>query len=101
MAEVQHSQIKRRLFELLVPLIDASDLPNKPGCNSEAHLLSRSIAAAALKISADLDDAAAAGAIVDGGNDNGINAIHYDLQTKTLYLVQSKWSESHSSSIAS
>ena len=101
MAEVQHSQIKRKLNELLVPLIDASDLPKKPANAFESHLLSRSVAAAALKILAGTDDAAAAGSVVDGGNDNGIDALHYDPQTKTLYLVQSKWSESHSSSIAS
>ena len=38
---------------------------------------------------------------MDGGKDNGIDAIHYDPQTKTLFLVQSKWSSGHGSAIES
>ena len=101
MAEVQHSQIKSKLLELIAPQIDKSDLAGKSGENLEAHVLSRSVAVAALKVVAEIDDATAIDAIVDGGNDNGIDAISYDSQTKTLFLVQSKWSKSHSSSIAS
>jgi hypothetical protein len=33
----------------------------------------------------------AAAAITDGGNDNGIDALHYDEREKRLYVVQSKW----------
>jgi len=101
MAEVQHSQIKGKLLELIAPLIDKSDIPAKAGPDREAHVLSRSMAAAAIKILADVDDATAAGAIVDGGKDNGIDAIYYDPQGKSLFLVQSKWSNSHSGSIES
>jgi hypothetical protein len=101
MAEVQHSQIKGKLLELIAPLIDKSDIPAKAGPDREAHVLSRSMAAAAIKILADVDDATAAGAIVDGGKDNGIDAVYYDPQGKSLFLVQSKWSNSHSGSIES
>ena len=59
------------------------------------------MAAAAIKILAEVDDGTASAAIVDGGKDNGIDAIYYDPQSKTLFLVQSKWSSSHTSSIAS
>ena len=99
MAEVQHSQIKSKLLELIAPLLDKSDIPAKSGAERDAHILSRSMAAAAIKILAEVDDVAAANAIVDGGKDNGIDAIYYDPQGKTLFLVQSKWSNSHSSSI--
>ena len=78
MAEVQHSQIRSKLFELIAPLIDKSDISTKSAPNFEAQVLSRSIAAAALKIVADVDDSTAASAIVDGNNDNGIDAICYD-----------------------
>ena len=101
MAEVQHSQIKSKLLELIAPLLDKSDIPAKSGAERDAHILSRSMAAAAIKILAEVDDVAAANAIVDGGKDNGIDAIYYDPQGKTLFLVQSKWSNSHSSSIES
>ena len=51
----------------------------------KSHLLSRSIAAAAIKILAEVDCSTASGAIVDGGKDNGIDAIYYDGQTKTCF----------------
>ncbi len=101
MAEVQHSQIKSKLLELIAPQIDKSDIGAKSAADREAHILSRSMAAAAVMILAEADTATAANSIVDGGKDNGIDAIYYDSQTKTLFLVQSKWSSSHASSIES
>jgi hypothetical protein len=100
-AEVQHSQIRSKLLELVAPNIDQSDISATSPTDREAHILSRSMAAAAIKILAEVDDGTASAAIVDGGRDNGIDAIYYDLQSKTLFLVQSKWSSSHTSSIAS
>jgi hypothetical protein len=100
-AEVQHAQIKSKLLELTAPLIDASDIKTSSISDKEAHILSRSVAAAAIKIVADVDDAASVASIVDGGKDNGIDALHYDPQGKSLFLVQSKWSSAHSSSIES
>ncbi len=55
MAEVQHSQIKSKLLELVVPLVDQSDILAATGADKEAHALSRSMAAAAIKILADVD----------------------------------------------
>ena len=101
MAEVQHSQIKSKLLELISPLVDKSDIAAKSDHDREAHILSRSMAAAAIKILAEADDMVAANSIVDGGRDNGIDAIYYDTQSKTLFLVQSKWSNTHTSSIES
>jgi hypothetical protein len=73
MAEVQHSQIRSKLLELIAPLVDKSDIPAKSGADREAHVLSRSMAAAAIKILAEVDDASAVNAIVDGGKDNGMS----------------------------
>jgi hypothetical protein len=101
MAEVQHAQIKSKLLELIAPLVDSSDIFAASPADRESHILSRSMAAAAVKILADVDDAVAVGAIVDGGKDNGLDSIYYDSVSKTLFLVQSKWSNSHSTSIAS
>lgn len=101
MAEVQHSQIKSKLLELTAPLIDSSDITTKSISDKEANILSRSIAAATIKIVADVDDATAAASVVDGGKDNGIDALHYDSPTKSLFLIQSKWNNSHTSSIES
>jgi hypothetical protein len=101
MAELQHSQIKAKLLEIVTPLVDQTDISGKTDADKEAHVLSRAVAAAALKIVAEIEYDVACAAIVDGGKDNGIDAIHYDSQSKTLFLVQSKWSSSHGSSIAS
>jgi hypothetical protein len=101
MAEVQHSQIRNKLLELTAPLIDKTDIASKSSADKEAHVLSRSVAAAAIKLLAEVDDSTAANAIVDGGKDNGIDAIYYDPQNKALFLIQSKWSGIHTSSIES
>ena len=101
MAELHHSQIKSKLLALVVPLLDASDIESKNASDKEVHLLSRAVAFAALKLDAQIDDDTAKRSIVDGGTDNGIDAIHYDPASKTLYLCQSKWSASHGSSIES
>jgi hypothetical protein len=101
MAEIQHSQIKAKLLEVVAPLVDQTDIVGKSEAEREAHVLSRAMAVAAIKIVAEIDYDAGCGAIVDGGKDNGIDAIYYDSQSKVLFLVQSKWSGSHGSSIAS
>jgi hypothetical protein len=33
----------------------------------------------------------AAKAVTDGCNDNGIDALHYDVPTNTMFVVQAKW----------
>ncbi|TPJ71351.1 hypothetical protein [Mesorhizobium sp. B2-6-2] len=99
MAELQHSQIKQKLQEQVVPNLDATDLQDGPA--KADHLLSRAIAAVCVRIVADADITAAGQAVVDGSNDNGIDAIYYDPATATLILVQSKWNNSHGGSIDS
>jgi hypothetical protein len=76
-----------------------SDVANKPAADVEMHRLTRSVAAAALQVEAGLPADAAAAAVVDGGGDNGIDAIAYDITAKTLFLVQSKWNQSHTGSV--
>lgn len=99
MAELQHSQIRQKLNEQVIPHLDGSDLQD----NSQKadHLLSRAIAAVCVRIVADTDIQLACQAIVDGGNDNGIDAIYYDAATATLVIAQSKWNNSHSGSVDS
>lgn len=57
----------------------------------ETNFLSRSLAAYAIHKFAgcSLDEAAAA--VVDGGGDGGIDAVHYSPNAHTLWLVQSKF----------
>jgi hypothetical protein len=99
MAEIQHSQIRSKIIETVVPFLDASDLVSQGAAQKEATLVSRGIAVTALKIVADVDLNGGAAALVDGGGDNGIDLIFYQTATRTLYIIQSKWSSSHASSI--
>lgn len=101
MAEVQHSQIRAKLIEQIAPHLDIADIGAKVGAEKERHVLSRAMAAAAIRISAEVDEGVACNAVVDGGKDNGIDAIYYEPQGKTLFLVQSKWSDAHAGSIGS
>lgn len=99
MAELQHNQIRQKLQEQVVPQLDGSDI--QEGLGKADHLLSRAIAAVCVRIVTDTDLPTASQAIVDGGNDNGIDAIFYDPTTATLVLVQSKWNNAHGASIDS
>jgi hypothetical protein len=100
MAELQHTQIRLKLLELVAPFVDTADIKSTKSDEHEKHVLSRCIAAAAIRICCGIEYSNAASAIVDGGGDNGIDALYYDIQRKFLYVVQSKWSAQHGSSIA-
>jgi hypothetical protein len=53
--------------------------------------LSRALAAYALVGRCDIDDTTAAGAITDGSDDGGIDALYFDRTGNRLVLVQSKF----------
>ena len=57
----------------------------------ENFFLTRSLTAHAVMHHAQTTSIIASESVTDGANDNGIDGIHYDLLSKTLYLVQSKW----------
>jgi hypothetical protein len=59
--------------------------------HAENHLLTRALAAHAVQFLAQTDPQSAASAVTDGTNDNGIDAIFYDVRDKRLYIIQSKW----------
>lgn len=99
MGQVQHARIKSRLLELVAPTLDVSDLTPHKGAALEKLKLSRAIGATAVRLSAEVDDTTAAQAIVDGTEDNRLDAIYFDLQARTLLVVQAKWNEAHASSI--
>ncbi len=96
MALVQHRQISDRLTKEIVPLLCLDDVKSK---NRDLTALSRALAAFSLSCLADADLATAADSVVDGFNDNGIDAIYFDPNEKGLYLVQSKWNSNHTASV--
>lgn len=73
--------------------IDISDMVGKPQSELDKIILSRGFAAYSLHILSSVDIDVATKAIVDGYDDNGIDAILFDRTQKILWLVQSKWLE--------
>lgn len=71
--------------------------PDRAGWSEERHdldRLSRSLAAYALVGRCDIDDQAAVGAITDGSDDRGIDALYFDRVGGRLVFVQSKFKQS-------
>lgn len=78
------------LFEGRIDLADI-DKGGASEADRENHFLTRALSAYALYVLGHVEVEAAASAVTDGGDDNGIDAIHYDEREKFLYIVQSKW----------
>lgn len=89
MSTLKNSRINSYIEQNFTGLIDVSRVSEH---DRATILLTRGVAALAVIsfTGCGFDDAAEA--VVDGGGDNGIDAISYDGYTNTVYFVQSKWS---------
>lgn len=90
MSIIHVNQILKKLENLFWGKIDMSDLRGDANQN-ENFFRSRALAAYAIHYLAQADADAAAASVVDGSNDNGIDAIYHDEVEKLLYVVQSKF----------
>ncbi len=90
---VQLRQVKNQLERTLINEIDVSDMNNRSENDLNKIKLSRSYAVYSLMSLASAEANAAMQAIVDGYQDNGIDAIYYDEYEHTFWIVQSKWIE--------
>lgn len=79
-----------RFVPSLPPLLDTKKSPE----DQKAKQLSRGFSAFVLHKLLHITPQAAAESVVDDFNDKGIDAIHYDASTETLYLLQTKLKES-------
>lgn len=82
--------LAERFVPSLPPLLDAS----KPIAEQQAKQLSRAFSAFALHKMLGVTPQLAAASVVDDFNDKGIDAIHYEAASETLYLLQTKLKES-------
>jgi hypothetical protein len=57
------------------------------------RMFTRALAAFAVSQLAGVSPEEAGQAVTDGSGDNGIDALHYDRPTKTMYVIQAKWHE--------
>lgn len=85
--------IERQLSDQFRGLIDLSDCESQSAQQKRAVLLSRALAAYAVKILSSATEVEAANSLIDGFGDNGVDAILADRSSGVLYIVQSKWHE--------
>lgn len=93
------SQIRGVLERTFKDHIDLNDVANEPEANKKKRFLSRGLAAFALCQFADIQPSAAAAAVTDGKDDNGIDAIYYDTTNKILFVIQAKWRDQGNGSL--
>jgi AIPR protein len=98
MSAIHVRQIKAFLEQTFSEKIDMRDWSKKSADSRELSFLSRSLAAFSIMHLTDVSAEEASVSIVDGGKDNGIDAIFYDKRERVLYLVQSKWKQNGSGS---
>ena len=84
-------RIGQKIAELYTGLINMDDCTGRPFQEQEQAFKSRAIAAYTVFMFTGASPETCANAITDGFNDMGIDAVYNDLESKTLYFVQSKW----------
>jgi len=86
--------LKKVLAEQFVPFLPPLLDTSKPANDQEAKQLSRAFSAFVLHKLLDISPQDAASSVVDDFNDKGVDAVHYDEISETLYLLQTKLKES-------
>ena len=77
--------LKQRFFPIVLPLQQ-----NWTQEQHEKNRLSRSLAALAIQVCAEVTPAQAVNAVMDGGDDNGLDAIYFDRPKNRLWVIQAK-----------
>jgi hypothetical protein len=100
MSIIHIRQITAFLEQVFNGEINMKDWSKKAEESQQTTFLSRSLAAFSVMhlTGASVEDAA--NAVVDGGKDNGIDAIYYHKSSGILYLVQAKWKQNGSGSFS-
>ena len=94
MSIIHVNQIKTHVKRIFDGHIDLQDVADAPPDMKDDFFYTRALAAYSIHFLSGAQPAIAAKAVTDGGNDNGIDAIHFDESNRRLYLVQSKWIKS-------
>ncbi|MGB7414029.1 MAG: AIPR family protein [Thermosynechococcaceae cyanobacterium] len=99
MSIIHNRQIQSTLEKTFKSSINLADYNGKPEADKLNALLSRSLAAIAIKILSDTSIEEASHSITDGYNDNGIDAVYFNRNERILYVVQAKWRQDGNGSI--
>jgi hypothetical protein len=92
MSIIHVNQIANKVGDLFKDIVDVSDL-NTNDAEFTTKRLTRCLAAYAVFCIGNASETEAANSVIDGSNDNGIDAIYYSPTNKRMVLVQSKWSK--------
>lgn len=92
MSVIHIKQIQQKIRDLFASQIDMTDI-NPKDQEKENKMITRCLAAYAIYSVAECSIKDAALSVVDGGDDNGIDAIYYSPMYKRLFIVQSKFSK--------
>ena len=95
MSTILANRVKNHITTSIRDVLDLSD------CNNdEEKILSRGLASIALSGLTGLKYNEISKYITDGSKDNGIDAVYYDPSRNKLFLIQAKWSNKGTSTIA-
>ncbi|MCD9587784.1 AIPR family protein [Streptomyces sp. 8ZJF_21] len=86
-------QIRAALVREFVGLLDMDDVTTGSPAQRERVFLPRALAAKAVQLVADCTAAEAAAAVIDGVEDQGVDAVFVSPSTAEIWLIQAKWSE--------
>ncbi|WP_394899950.1 AIPR family protein [Clostridium butyricum] len=100
MSIVHVNQIKNYLKKEYSSLIDLDDQPKATPEQKENLFLTRALSAYAINTFVDVEKEEIVSYIVDGYDDNGIDAFYLDEDKDIFYLVQSKWHNDGSGTIS-
>ncbi|MFD8998601.1 AIPR family protein [Streptomyces abikoensis] len=92
MKDLQVRQLENALVEQFDGLIDMTDLKGRDDNSVRTAFLSRALAALAVLEVTGLDRKQAAACIIDGFDDQGIDAVAVDSDTPHIWIIQAKWS---------
>ncbi|MGB5964115.1 MAG: AIPR family protein [Sulfurimonadaceae bacterium] len=92
MSVIHINQIAGKVRGYFEEYLDLSDI-GEADLQKDHKILTRCLAAYGVYNSIECSYQEAASAVVDGGDDNGIDAIYYSAINKKLIIVQSKWSQ--------
>lgn len=92
MSIIHINQISSKIQDLFKSHLDLSDIGINDSQKYE-KTITRCLAAFAIYNSLEISPELAAQSVIDGGDDNGIDAIYYSPSSKKMIIVQSKWSK--------
>lgn len=92
MSVIHLNQISTKILELFKDFVDVGDIGEGDNQRQD-KIITRCLAAYAVYNTVECTVQEAGESVIDGGDDNGIDAIFYSPNNRRMVIVQSKWSK--------